>query len=173
MTRQTLPQGTPSVFNFGVTGYPDEIGRTRAAFFGLNQGTTTSGTVSDHPLQDGQVQVIVNFHTHNAPAFAQDANPPTTATLRPVLFGNTPDQPAANPGLTPPVGESNLKLVYNAAPGAPPPDIVNAFIWERTSSTRAGQEKSGSGRWVKIRARFSRPARLNPGNLNHGSKRKK
>jgi hypothetical protein len=143
-------QGTTSVFNYGVTGYPDEIGWSTAtstfsngtarfarvdytgqdaAFLGLNLGTTTSGTVSEHPLKDGRVQVIVNLHTHNAMAFAQDANPPNNGyPFGPVLFGYTPDQLAANPGLTPPVGDSNLQLVYNAAPGAPPPDIVNAFI---------------------------------------------
>jgi hypothetical protein len=136
-------QGQTSVFNYGVPGLPDEIGWTTstatvnagtalfaridytgqdAAFLHLNLGTTTSGTVSDHLLSDGKDQVTVNLHTHNAFAFAQKLDSGA------VLFGYTPDQLAANPNLLPPVGHSDLQLVYKAAPDAPPPDIVNAFI---------------------------------------------
>jgi hypothetical protein len=140
-------QGTTSVFNYGVVGLPDEIGWTTstatinagtgrfaridytgqdAAFLGLNLGTTTSGTVSDRLLSDGRDQVTINLHTHNALAFAQQFG--SGYPFGPVLFGFTPDQLAANPGLRPSVGDSDLQLVYKAAPGASPPDIVNAFI---------------------------------------------
>jgi hypothetical protein len=140
-------QGTTSVFNYGVVGLPDEIGWTTstatinagtgrfarmdytgqdAAFLNLNLGTTTSGTVSDHLLSDGRVQVTVNLHTHNALAFAQQFG--SGYPFGAVLFGFTPDQLAANPSLRPPVGDSDLQLVYKAAPGASAPDIVNAFI---------------------------------------------
>src|SRR5437016_1956309 len=86
-------QGTTSVFNHGVAGFPDEIGwgtstatinagtgrfalidytGQDAAFLGLNLGTTTSGSISERLLSDGLAQVTVTLHTHNALAFAQE-----------------------------------------------------------------------------------------------------
>ncbi len=110
-------QGHTSVFNFGVSGMPDEIGwgsststvisgnghfarvdytGQDAAFLGLNLGTTTSGTVSERL----QLQ--------------------------------------ANPSLTPPLANSDLQLVAKIpAPGSPLPDIVNDFI---LGNAPAGEE---------------------------------
>jgi len=143
-----MAQGTTSVFNFGVTGMPDEIGWTTsttatlggngrfaridytgqdAAFLGLHLGTTASGTVSERPLPDGRAEVTVNLHTHNAFAWATQFLP--DFTFGALLFGFTPTQLQANPSLTPPLADSNLLLVVkNSAPGAPLPDIVNDFI---------------------------------------------
>jgi len=140
-------QGTTSVFNFGVSGLPDNVGWAtssasigsgngrfalidytgkQAAFLNLNLGTTTSGTVSSHRLSDGRDEVIVNLRTHNAFSFAAQFG--AGYPFGPVLFGYRPDQLAANSNLRPPVGDSHFQLVYKAAPGAVPPDVVKAFI---------------------------------------------
>lgn len=140
-------QGTTSVFNYGVSGLPDETGWATstatfiagtarfaridytgqdAAFLGLNLGTTTTGTITERLLPDGRAQVTVNLHTHNAMAWAQEFG--SGYPFGAVLIGHTPDQLAADPSLTPAVGDSDLQLVYKAAPGATPPDIVKAFI---------------------------------------------
>ena len=97
-------QGTTSTapYNFGVTGLPDEIAWTTAsttptagngrlggidytgqdaAFLGLNLGTTTSGTVSERPLPNGQARVTVNLTTHNAFAWAMAELPDRVLSL--------------------------------------------------------------------------------------------
>lgn len=145
-------QGTTSVFDRGVTGLPDVVGwasssDTIAAGEGLfalvdytgqegafltanyglaDLGTTTSGAMIERVLPNGQAEVTVNLLTHNAFAFAQEIG--TGYPFGTVLFGYTQDQLAADPSLTPPLADSHLQLVYIAAPGATPPDIVNAFI---------------------------------------------
>jgi hypothetical protein len=150
-------QGHTSVFNFGVSGMPDEIGWASststvisgngrfarvdytgqdAAFLGLNLGTTTSGTVSERSLSDGRAEVTVNLHTHNAFAWATQLLP--DGSYGALLFGYTPMQLQANPSLTPPLANSDLQLVAKIpAPGSPLPDIVNDFI---LGNAPAGEE---------------------------------
>jgi hypothetical protein len=136
----------------GPAGLPDEIGFTKpvnfdtsvsgeqiarvdytgqdAAFllahYGINLGTTTSGTISERVLADGTAEDTVNLHTHNAFAWANvtdgTANPP-------VSFGYLPSQLAANPSLSPPLADSDLQVVIHLPhPGAPLPDLVENLI---------------------------------------------
>jgi hypothetical protein len=145
-------QGTTSVFNFGVSGLPDELAASNsssaisagngrfaridytgqdAAFLGLKLGTTTSGTVSERPLSDGRAEVTVNLHTHNAFAWATTFLP--DFTNGDLLFGYTPAQLQANPSLQPPLADSDLHVVVTIpAPGAPLPDLVKSINLENS-----------------------------------------
>jgi hypothetical protein len=138
----------------GPAGLPDEIGWTKpvafdpamsgeqfarvdytgqdAAFllahYGINLGTTTSGTISERVLADGTAEDTVNLHTHNAFAWANltDGINPNDP---PVSFGYLPSQLAANPHLTPPLADSELQVVIRLPhAGAPLPDLVENLI---------------------------------------------
>jgi hypothetical protein len=142
-------QGTTMVFN---TPVPDQIGWAnnpalsksqmpppfRFALFDyaglandylISQGhssldTTTDGTITERPLADGRAEVSVILHTTNALTWASNPVPDPNAT--PTLFGNR----AADVlnGATPALGDSVLQVKFNnTAPGAPLPDLVNAF----------------------------------------------
>jgi hypothetical protein len=148
-------QGTTSGFNTEVPGLPDNIGWTTAssvsnghfalidysgkdaafllAHYGINLGTTVSGTVSERPLADGRAEVSVELDTRNALAWAcpfNPANPPdVNSSSTPLLFGYRAQDLVANPGLQPALAQSHLQVVFdNTAPGAPLPDLVDAFI---------------------------------------------
>jgi hypothetical protein len=136
----------------GPAGLPDEIGWTKpvnfstadvgdrlarvdytgqdAAFllahYGINLGTTTSGTISERVLADGTAQDTVNLHTHNAFAWA---NVTDGTDNPPVSFGYLPSQLVANPNLTPPLADSDLQVVIRLPhAGAPLPDLVENLI---------------------------------------------
>jgi hypothetical protein len=140
-------QGTTMVFNSPV---PDQVGWSNnpalpnfppprfglfdyaglANDFLISQGhssldTRTDGTITERPLADGRAEVSVILHTTNALTWASVLVPdPSTS---PTLFGNR----AADVlnGATPALGDSVLQVVFkNTAPGAPLPDLVNAFI---------------------------------------------
>jgi hypothetical protein len=96
--------------------------------------TTTDGTITERPLADGRAEVSVILHTTNALTWASSPvqpvppvpNPPGPENKNLTLFGNR----AADVlnGATPALGDSVLKVVFNnTAPGAPLPDLVNAF----------------------------------------------
>jgi hypothetical protein len=148
-------QGTTSVFNTEVPGLPDNIGVTTAttvingtfalidysgkdaaflsAHYGINLGTTVSGTVHERPLADGRAEVSVELDTSNALAWAcvyNPNNPPdVNSSSTPLVFGYRAQDLVANPGLKPALAKSHLQVVFdNTAPGAPLPDLVNAFI---------------------------------------------
>src|SRR5262249_5070639 len=136
----------------GPAGLPDEIGRPQPAHFqltdigdhlarvdytgqdaafllanyGINLGTTTSGTISERILPDGTAEDTVNLQTHNAFAWAVVTdgtdNPP-------VVFGYLPSQLAANPNLRPPLGDSHSQVAVRLPhPAAPLPDLVETLI---------------------------------------------
>jgi hypothetical protein len=148
-------QGTTSVFNSEVPGLPDNVGWTTAskvsnghfalidysgkdaAFLfshnGIDLGTTVSGTVHERPLADGRAEVSVELDTSNALAWAcafSPANPPdVNSSATPLLFGYRAQDLVANPSLKPALASSHLHVVFdNTAPGAPLPDLVDAFI---------------------------------------------
>jgi hypothetical protein len=148
-------QGTTSVFNTEVPGLPDTIGWTPAstatniysalidyagrdaaflaAHYGINLGTTVSGTVSERPLPDGRAEVSVELHTTNALAWASVndyTNPPDiNSSSTPLVFGVRAQDLVAHPGLTPALAQSHFQVVFdNTAPGAALPDLVDAFI---------------------------------------------
>ena len=91
---------------------------------GISFGTTTSGTVTEHPLADGRAEVSVRLHTKNALTWVVsggDNNACDFAT-DPLLFGHrVPDVLA---GADAALGESFLQVKFiNTAPGAPLPDL--------------------------------------------------
>jgi hypothetical protein len=123
VTLPGLPQesgwGTSSATFAAGTGHFARVDYTGqdAAFLHLNYGTTTSGSVSEHPLPGGGTEVTVNLHTHNAFAFATTQSDVLPFDSWPLIFGATPEQllAGANPGLA----DSHLHVVYDRAPGAP------------------------------------------------------
>jgi hypothetical protein len=154
-----MAQGTTSVFPNGLNpggpaGLPDEVGWLTstatfnngtarfarvdytgqdAAFlllhYGINLGTTTSGTISERVLADGTAEVTVNLFTHNAFAWANNNVGPGSIDNPPVAFGYLPSQLAANPTLRPPLADSTLHVVVRIPnPEAPLPDLVRDFI---------------------------------------------
>jgi hypothetical protein len=96
--------------------------------FGINLGTTVSGTVLERPLPDGRALVTVNTHTKNALgwAIAFDPNGPVTQfNSNPLLFGYRAQELIAQPGLTPALGDFHFHVEFtNTAPGRPLPDLV-------------------------------------------------
>ena len=149
-------QGTVSVFNCCVPPVPDYIGWTRPSstppvdqrlalvdYAGVGNawlvsngypslGTTISGSITERPLADGRAEVTVILHTTNALAYALPfdlGGPINQNQLNPLLFGFRPQDLLADPTKQPALGESHLKIVFkNPAPGAPLPDIVDAFV---------------------------------------------
>ena len=87
---------------------------------GASLGTTADGTVVERPLDDGTAEVTVLVHTTNAFVYVTDFPSPNP------LFGNTPADVAA--GAQAGVGKCLLHVVFiNSAPGAPLPDLLQAF----------------------------------------------
>jgi hypothetical protein len=151
-------QGTTSIFNTEVPGLPDNVGWTTAtsvsdgrfalvdysgkdveflsSHYGINLGTTESGTVTSHVLADGRVEWNVELDTDNALAWAcpsNPANPPNfNSSSTPLLFGYRAQDLIAHPGLTPALAHSHLQVVVDEPAGAPLPDLVNAFILGNT-----------------------------------------
>jgi hypothetical protein len=162
----TSTQGTTNIF---IPPVPDYIGWTNnnpqtmfasvdyaglanawlVANGGSNLGTQVTGTVTDRPLKDGRSVVTVIAHTTNANTWDIPLPVDDLATA-PLLFGYRAQDLAGNPSLTPALSECHLKVVLiNTAPGAPIPDLVDAFI---LGNTLPGQElqslafrSSGSG----------------------------
>jgi hypothetical protein len=149
-------QGTISVFNCCAPPVPDYIGWTRPSdtppvdqrlavvdYAGVGNawlvsngypslGTTISGSISERPLADGRAEVTVILHTVDALAYVVpfDPNGPINqAQINPLFFGFRPQDLLADPTKQPALGESQLRVVFkNQAPGAPLPDIVDAFV---------------------------------------------
>jgi hypothetical protein len=88
-------------------------------------GTTIDGTVTERPLANGRAEVSVILHTTNALTWASDPN--FDLNTSPTLFGDRVKEVLK--GATPALGDSVLQVKFNnTAPGAPLPDLVNAFV---------------------------------------------
>ena len=94
---------------------------------GPSLGTQVSGTVSERPLADGRAEVTVILHTTNALAWVSTADDAINGTL---LMGSRAQAILADPANHPPaLGGVEFMVVFNnTAPGAPIPDLVDAFI---------------------------------------------
>ncbi len=144
-------QGTTSLF---FPPFPDYIGWTNnnpqtrfalidytgaaaaylASHGGPSLGTHVDGSINEVPLADGRAEVTVILHATNAMSWA------TTASdfAGPLYFGERGSDLLANPSLKPGLSNVNMRVVFtNDAPGAPLPDLVNAFI---LGNATAGQE---------------------------------
>jgi len=111
--------GDPVSKRFAWVDYAGVMNHQIEESGGASLGTTADGTVIERPLDDGTAEVTVLVHTTNAFVYVTDFN------LNP-LFGNTP--PAVAAGAPAGVGKCLLHLVFiNSAPGAPLPDLVQAF----------------------------------------------
>jgi len=90
--------------------------------------TRVDGTVSERPLADGRAMVTVIVHTTNALTWVI-ALPANDFASDPPLFGYRGTDLLADPSLTPALSRAEMKVSFtNTAPGAPLPDLVNAFI---------------------------------------------
>src|SRR5262249_14858834 len=90
------------------------------------------------PLTDGRAEVSVELDTKNVLAWASNNQPDVNSSSTPLLFGYRAQDLVANPSLKPALAESHLQVMFdNTAPGAPLPDLVNAFILGNASQ---GQE---------------------------------
>jgi hypothetical protein len=93
-------------------------------------GTTTSGTVTDRPLEDGRAEVSVVLHTRNALAWAFEVPDPDTGpnfATDPLTFGYRAQDLESGHDLPPAIGDSHFGVVFkNTAPGDPLPDLI---VW--------------------------------------------
>lgn len=89
--------------------------------------TQVTGNVSERPLADGRAEVTVNLFTKNAITWAVGL--PGDIFADPPLFGYRQGDLLANPSLKPALSNSEFHVTFtNDAPGAPLPDVTNAFI---------------------------------------------
>ena len=103
---------------------------------GPSLGTATSGNVSERPLADGRAEVSVELHTTRALTWVVPF--PSDIANDPTLFGYRANEILADPSLRPALSTSHLFVTFkNTAPGAPLPDLVDAFI---LGNTAPGQE---------------------------------
>jgi hypothetical protein len=94
---------------------------------GPSLGTVVSGDVNERTLPDGRAQVTVNLSASNALTWAVDCSGDVSSD--PLLFGYRAQDLVANPTLKPGLSSLSMQVVFtNTAPGAPLPDLVNAFI---------------------------------------------
>jgi hypothetical protein len=96
--------------------------------FGINLGTTVTGTVLERPLADGRALITVNLHTKNALTWATNFDPNGSSdqfNTNPLLFGWRAQDLIADPARQPALADQHFRVVFtNTAPGAPLPDIV-------------------------------------------------
>jgi hypothetical protein len=113
---------------FALLDYTGLEAKYLSTNFGINLGTTVTGTVMERPLADGTALVTVDVHTKNALGWAINWDPNGPATQfnsSPLLFGARVLDVAA--GREPAIGDSHLIWQFvNRAPGAPIPDLVTA-----------------------------------------------
>jgi hypothetical protein len=101
--------------------------------YGIDLGTTVSGSVSERQLANGRALVTVNLQTKNALTWATNFDPDPNAPIdqvatNPLLFGARAQDLIMNPLRTPALGSSHFRIVFtNTAPGAPLPDIPVCF----------------------------------------------
>jgi hypothetical protein len=94
---------------------------------GPSLGTVVTGDVNERTLSDGRAQVTVNLSTSNALTWAVDCAGDISSD--PLLFGYRAQDLLANSALQPGLSSLSMQVVFtNTAPGAPLPDLVNAFI---------------------------------------------
>jgi len=95
---------------------------------GPDLGTTITGTVSERPLADGRVDVLVDLHVKNALTWVIPI-PFSDVATEPLLYGVRGTDLLANPSLTPSLSICDMRIDFtNPAPGAALPDLVTAFI---------------------------------------------
>jgi hypothetical protein len=107
---------------------------------GLSLGTSINGSVSERRLSDGRAEITILLHTKNALIWAMSIDPANCCDFvnTPLLFGYRAQDLVANPTLQPALAECQFQFVFkNSAPGAPIPDLVDAFIF---GNTAPGQE---------------------------------
>ena len=108
-------------------------------------GTTVSGTLTERPLPDGRAEVSLVLHTRRAQTWVipfdleafQNGDIGQLSTA-PVLFGHRAAELVADASLEPGLSVCDMVWVFdNTAPGAPLPDLVNAFLF---GNVAPGQE---------------------------------
>jgi hypothetical protein len=113
---------------FALVDYAGLEAKFLSTKFGINLGTTVTGTVMERSLADGTALVTVDVHTKNALGWAIDWDPNGPASQfnsSPLLFGARVLDVVA--GRAPALGDSHLIWQFvNRAPGAPIPDLVTA-----------------------------------------------
>lgn len=137
--RDVIAWSTCSVCVPGLFAWFDYAGRANATQ-SLGLGTATEGSITERPLSDGRADVKVVLHTRKALSWAAEFNPfsPPDPNTSPLLFGWRAQDILADPNKTAALADSNLVVEFkNTAPGAPLPDLVDAFILGNAS---AGQE---------------------------------
>ncbi len=94
-------------------------------------GTTTTGSVTERPLADGQAEIHVRLHTKNALSWAFEFDPSIPGNPfanTPLIFGHKAPEILAD-GLPAALSDSLLHVVFIAPePGAPLPDLFEANL---------------------------------------------
>ena len=111
---------------FALVDYTGLIAQYLQANGGPVIGTAVTGTVSERPLADGRAEVTVVLHAKDALSWAVGLPGDLNGPLQ---FGYRAADLLADPTLRPALSSVNMKVVFtNDAPGAPLPDLVDAFI---------------------------------------------
>jgi hypothetical protein len=91
--------------------------------YGINLGTTVTGTVMERALADGHALVTVDLHTRNAMGWAFNSTATGGPNDTPLAFGARVLD-VVN-GAAPALGNVHFHIEFvNSAPGAPLPDVV-------------------------------------------------
>jgi hypothetical protein len=121
----------PDLAFYYFVDYAGELDRA----YGLNLGTTFSGSVTERPLSDGTAEITIDVRSHNALTWMGRFSPPF-----PIVLGKDPFEVAG--GATPTLGDVHFKWVLIIpAPGAPIPDLFAGFA----STTKIQMEASAFG----------------------------
>lgn len=126
---------------------------------GPSLGTSVTGQVHERPLADGRALVTVVLHTSRALTWAMPVDFATCCDFAndPLAFGYRPADLVGDPSLTPGLAEVHFQVVFkNTAPGAPLPDLVDAFI---LGNALPGQEQVS----ISISAKAQGPLRAASG----------
>jgi hypothetical protein len=102
----------------------------------VSYGTTITGSISEHPLADGRADVHITLHIHDALGYVVAFDAVSGPDFSDIRFGRL--APAALAAHDAALGDAEMEIrLINTAPGAPIPDLVDAFI---LGNAQAGQE---------------------------------
>jgi hypothetical protein len=102
----------------------------------VSYGTTISGSISEHALADGRADVQVVLHIHHALTYVVAYDGVSGPDFGDVRFGALPPEALASGHAA--IGDAEMQVRFiNTAPGAPLPDLFDAFV---SGNALPGQE---------------------------------
>ena len=106
---------------FALVDYTGQQAAWISANGGPDLGTAVGGSVVERPLSDGTTMIHVALNAKNANTFALNATD--------FVFGYEPNDLVTDPSRSPALSNAQFRVDFtNTSPGAPLPDLVDAFI---------------------------------------------